>query len=189
VFDRRPIAFRWIFPLGQLALCWLMTALAYINPVSRSFCRETLRIVRMLNLPGDLLQVPINVLRGTKWDWHPSFIDGLFWAALTWPVLALIFWWFAGRAVDALLALRYQALAPRITLVESIVGGVLMLGGVVAVVEFAVRETAQIYTDPGTGLSIASGGLWALLGGLSVVARVRQSRLRRPLTKSVAGTP
>ena len=161
-----------------------MTALVQVLPVSWNFYCQTLRVIRMLNLPGDLLQVPINVLRGTRYDWHPSFIDGLVWAALSWPVLALCFWWMAGRAVDALATLRERRLGPRITLIEAIVGGLLMLFGVTAAVDIAVREAAQIYTDAGTGLSIASAGLWALLGGLSVVARVRQSRLRSVLTKS-----
>jgi hypothetical protein len=178
VFSRRPIPFRWIFPLGELTLCWLMTALVHTLPVNCSFYSQTLRIIRMLNLPGDLLQVPINLLRADKYDWHPSFISGIIWSALSWPVLALGFWWFAGRAVDALLALGDRRLGPRITPIEAILGGLLMLGGVAVVLGFALSHPAQIYTNTTTGFAIASGGLWAVLGGLSVVARFRQLRLR-----------
>jgi len=142
----------------------------------------------MLNLPGDLLQVPINLLRGDKYDWHPSFMSGLLWSALSWPVLALGFWWFAGRAVDALLVLRDRQLSLRITLIEAIVGGLLMLGGLAAVIGFALSQPAQIYTDTTTGFAIASGGLWTVLGGLPVVACFRQSCLRRRMASSaVAG--
>jgi hypothetical protein len=163
-----------------------MTALVHFLPVSWSFYCQTLRIIRMLNLPGDLLQVPINLLRADRFDWHPSFISGLVWTALSWPVLALGFWWFAGRAVDALLALRDRQFGLRITLIEAIVGGLLTLGGVGAVLGFALSHPAQIYANTTTGFAIASGGLWAVLGGLSVVARFRQSRLRRALAKSAA---
>jgi hypothetical protein len=188
VFSRPATPFRWIFPLGQLTLGWFMTALVYTLPISWNFYHQAMRIIRILDLPGDLLQVPINLFRGTKYDWHPSFINGPLWAALSWPVLALVFWWIAGRAVDALFALRYRQLGPRITLIEAIVGGVLMLGGIGVVIGFAASAPAQIYTSTTTGSAITSGGLWAVLGGLSVVARFRQQGLRSVLAKSASGT-
>jgi hypothetical protein len=164
-----------------------MTALVHTLPVGWNLYQQSMRMIRILDLPGDLLQVPINLLRGTKYDWHPHFINGLLWAALSWPVLALGFWWIAGRAVDALLALRYRQLGPRITLIEAIVGGVLMLGGLAVVVGFAVSAPTQIYTNTTTGSVITSGGLWAVLGGLSVVARFRQQRLGHALAKAAPG--
>jgi hypothetical protein len=153
-----------------------MTALVYTLPVGRNFSYQAMRIIRILDLPGDLLQVPVNLLRGTNYDWHPSFISGLLWAAFSWPVLALGFWWVAGRAADALFALRYGLLGLRITLMEAIVGGVLMLGGIAVVIGFAASAPGQIYTNTTTGSVITSGGLWTVLGGLSVVARFRQQR-------------
>jgi hypothetical protein len=90
--------------------------------------------------------------------------------------------------VDALLALRYRQLGLRITLIEAIVGGLLTSGGVLGVVSLATTKAAQIYTDVNVGFAIVASGLWAVLGGLSVVARSRQGRLRQGLAKSMAAT-
>jgi hypothetical protein len=103
-------------------------------------------------------------------------------------VLALLFWWMAGRALEALQVLGHFQIRPRITLIESIIGGVFMAGGIVLVIGLTVGEGKRVYTDFDTGLFAAAGGLWAVLGGLSVVARFRQWRLRRTLKKSASGT-
>jgi len=164
-----------------------MSTLVHVLPVPWSSYDYTLRIIRMLNLPGDLLQLPITLFRENKVDWHPAWMSGMLWAAISWPVLALVFWWMAGRAVDALVALKSSQPGPRITLIEAIVGGVLMLGGVVTVAGLAADRPADIYSNATTGFVIAAGGLWAVLGGTSVVARFRQWRLRRTLGKSAVG--
>ena len=42
-----------------------------------------------------------------------------------------------------------------------------------------VEERTKIYTDFDSAVLAAAGGLWTFLGGLTVIARFRQWRLRR----------
>jgi hypothetical protein len=188
MFKRGPIPFRWIFPLGQLLLCWFMTAATYSLPLRWLYFHYVVQIIRGLDLPGGLVQLPSIFFRVDKTAWHPPGIENALWCAISWPVLALLFWWMAGRALEALQVLGHFQIRPRITLIESIIGGVFMAGGIVLVIGLTVGEGKRVYTDFDTGLFAAAGGLWAVLGGLSVVARFRQWRLRRTLKKSASGT-
>jgi len=106
-------------------------------------------------------------------------MDLLLWRAITWPLLAAVFWWIAGRAAEALIALRHRQLRPRITVVETVVAFLIMAGGAVLIGGSVVYERGNIYTKFDSALIAIAGGLWAFLGGLSVVARFRQWRLRR----------
>ncbi len=183
----RPIHFRWIFPFGQLSLCWFMTAVVYFLPPMRwLYLNSVVQIIRCLNLPGGLLQLPITILRADKTDWHPPGVESSLWCAISWPVLALVFWWMAGRAVEALRTLGGGQIMPRVTLAEAIVGGVLMSFGLVLVVGLTISEGRQVYTNRSTGLLAATSGLWAFLGGLSVIARFRQWRLRLTRNKPIS---
>jgi cytochrome c biogenesis protein CcdA len=61
-----------------------------------------------------------------------------------------------------------------------------MTAGAFLFAGFLVGERTKIYTDFDTTLIVIAGGLWAFLGGLTVVARFRQWRLRRMLARSTA---
>ena len=177
--EPRPIPFRWIFPLGQLVLSWLLVSLVRGLPGLWIFQHYVLRIIGSLNIPGGLMQLPIAILRADHTDWHPPGIDFFLWRAISWPVLATVFWWIAGRAVEALVALRHRQLKPRITVVETVVAFLTMSAGAVLIGGSLLFERGKIYTNFDSALLAIAGGLWAFLGGLSVVACFRQWRLRR----------
>ena len=187
MFLSRPIPFRWIFPLGQLGLCWFTATAVYWSPFRWVYFHDVVLIIRGLDLPGGLLQLPITIARADKTDWHPPGIEGFLWSAISWPVLALVFWWMAGRAVEALHALGNLQIRPRITLVEAIVAGVFMAGGAVLVVGLGIEYRTRVYKEFTAAVFVAAGGLWTLLGSLSVVARFRQWRLRRTIARSSTG--
>jgi len=86
----------------------------------------------------------------------------------------MVFWWIAGRGVDALVASRRKDLVPRIGWLETVVGSLLTVSGVVAAVAIELFARANR-----SGLDELAGaaGMWAILGGLTVAARIIQSRI------------
>jgi hypothetical protein len=175
----RSVPFRWIFPFGQLALSWFITSVVYVFPSGRFFKRNIFHAVFMLNLPSGLLILPIAIFRPDHADWHPAVVEGFVWRAVTWPVVGIVFWWIAGRAVEALASLEHRQLSPRITLAETIPAFLIMAGGALVSVGLLIGERTGVYTDFDTAMFAIAGGLWAFLGGLTVVAYIRQWRLRR----------
>ncbi len=133
--------------------------------------------VTALNLPGLVIQLPYAMVSSSQREWMPEDVDFRVWRAITLPWLCLPFWWIAGRGIDALTALKHRQLAPRIRWPEVLVGSIWLAGGATILIGFLASPTADKdtqFTRVG-----ASGGLWAMLGALSVIAGFRQRRLRR----------
>ncbi|HET9838259.1 MAG TPA: hypothetical protein VFR84_08495 [Candidatus Angelobacter sp.] len=177
---RRVLPFRWIFPVGQLLLCFLLVSITMLpfGVVSWSLRARVFEFIRSLNLPGGLVQLPIMIFRADKMEWSPPNVDSQLWRAMTWPVLGMLFWWIAGRAAEALTAIKYRQVTPKIGWTETVVGFLLTVVGATFFVGFLVFS---FYESDRAGMIrlAAAGGLWALLGSLSVVARFRQWRLRK----------
>jgi len=173
----RVLPFRWLFPFGELVLCILLVSIVeqmhrYIPYV---FASHVMEAVTGINLPGVLLQLPFAILRSDHEIWRPPGVSVQLWRGITFPVSGLVFWWIAGRAAEALVAIKYGQLMPKIGWVETVVGflvmaaGATFLGGML----FGVSPSQRDWES--TRLA-AAGGLWALLGALSVVARFQQWR-------------
>lgn len=183
----RPIPFRWILPLGQLVLSLSLLSLVHAIP-GYSFWpirRAVATGVTMLNMPGTFVQLPEAMLRSSRTFWTPPGIDLQSWLAVTSCILALPFWWMAGRALEALRAVKHKLCTPRINWVETVVNFVVMSGGAVI---FATGVMFGFFVDHDP-LSLhlgAAGGLWALLGSLSVIARFRQWRVRKRMLAHAA---
>jgi hypothetical protein len=200
----RRFKFSLLLPLGQLLLC-----AALLWPVRVMIFREfhipiphiigqamfpdyvpwetqqkLLTSVTALNIPAMVIQLPYVITSPTKREWMPAGMDSRIWRAVTLPWICLPFWWIAGRAIDALLVIKSGQSVPRIGWLETITGFVLMgacgigFGGLIFGLPPADRT-------PELTRFVAGCGLWALLGGLSVIARFRQWRLRK---KQKAGT-
>ena len=120
--------------------------------------------------------MPFTMNSQTKREWAPKGMNDLLWRAVTWPFLCLPFWWIAGRAIDALSAMKRRALIPRIGLMESVIGSIWVAVGALLFLMFLIM--AAFKKDPDSTRIAAAGGLWALLGALSLIARFRQKRLR-----------
>jgi hypothetical protein len=187
----RPFPFRWVLPFGQLIVCvaLLWQAKEYIAwgfglhlPPSMfgagAFVgsETALTAVAALNLPAGLVQLPYAIFSPEHTNWMPAGMDFKVWRAVTWPFIGLVFWWLPGRGIEALSAIKYRQLLPRIGWAETIVGFLVMAAGATLLIGF-------LFVPPADRADLkkfaAAGGLWALLGGLSVVARIAQWRLRR----------
>ena len=176
----RVFPFRWIFPLGQLVLCLLLVSILeqmhrYIPYVFATHISEAIMAV---NLPGVLIQLPFALLRADHEIWRPPGMSVQLWHGIIYPVLGMVFWWIAGRAAEALVALNYRQLMPKIGWVETVAGFLVMAGGatIFGGMLFGLSPSQRDWKS--TRLA-AAGGLWALLGALSVVARFRQWRFRK----------
>jgi hypothetical protein len=191
------LRFSWLLPLGQLIFCavllfpirlmilrglniplpnWLeqIMAVGFFPWIKTDFL---LTSVTALNLPGLMIQLPYVIASPTKREWMPADVDFRVWRAITLPLLCLPFWWIAGRSMDALTALKHRQLAPRIRWPEVVVGSVWLAGGATLFVGFLVSPIAD--KDSQFTRFAASGGLWAMLGALSVIARFRQWRFEK----------
>ena len=198
------VPFRLALPLGQLVLCALILwpirglilaelglpmAVRLIGPPlffrsgpGHMFLEWSLRsgrqTVAAINLPAGLVQLPTVFLRADKTEWRPDGVDSGAWRAVTWPMLGTLFWWTAGRGLDALVAARRKALTPRIGWTETVLGFVLGTGGLVCVIAFLFTAGPDLH-DRQLQLFISSAGMWALLGSVTVAARVVQWRMRK----------
>jgi hypothetical protein len=104
------------------------------------------------------------------------------WGAVTWPIVGVIFWWIAGRGIEALIASRGRVLSPSITWAEVIVASVVIAFCLLCCIGFASDPSFRDdFIYPWPGAAVASG-LWIILGGVTVAARVIQWRMRRQLT-------
>lgn len=190
------IRFAWLLPAAELLLC-----AALLWPIRLTIVHELhiplppvieqtmvadcqrwspkqdffLVPVVALNIPAGLIQLPYSMNTPTKRTWSPKGMNDLVWRAVTWPFLCLPFWWIAGRAIDALTAMNYRLVRPRISLMETALGSIWAAFGALIFVGFLIM--AGIKKDTGSTHIAAAGGLWALLGALSLIARFRQKRL------------
>ena len=129
----------------------------------------------MLNLPSGLVQLPYVILNPSKEDWSPSGINLRTWRVISWPIVGILFWWSAGRGIEALIAGRRRRIGPRITWVETGIAAALFVFCGIAAVSLPLSG----YHDRNFPLMlwILGSGTWALLGGLTVAARAMQWRL------------
>ena len=198
------VPFRLALPLGQLVLCALILwpirglilaelglpmavrltgpPLFFRSGPGRMFLEWSLssgrQTVMAINLPAALLQLPTIFLTPDRQIWKPARVGFQTWNGVTYPVLGMVFWWLAGRGVDALVAARRKALTPKIGWPETVLGFVLGAGGLVGVIAFLFTAGPDLH-DRQLQLFISSAGMWGLLGSATVAARVVQWRMRK----------
>ncbi len=131
-----------------------------------------------LNLPVGIAQLPYIIPSREKREWAPRGMTTDAWRALSWPFAGVLFWWLAGRGVEALLASRKKIVSPRLTLPETIFAAVFVCGGVAALVGI-ITSTPDDRRDFQCLLLLAGGLLWGVLASLTITARVSQWNLRR----------
>ena len=133
----------------------------------------------MLNLPSGLVQLPYVILNPSKVDWSPSGINLRAWRVISWPIVGILFWWSAGRGIEALIAGTRRMIGPRITWLETVIAAALFLFCGIAAVSLPLSG----YHDRNFPLIlwILGSGTWALLGGLTVAARAMQWRLENQM--------
>jgi hypothetical protein len=128
----------------------------------------------MLNLPSGLVQLPYVILNPAKEDWRPRGINLRTWRVISWPIIGILFWWCAGRGIEALIAGRRRLVNPQITWPETVVAAVLFLFCGVTAVSLPLSGHDKSFP---LILWVLGSGTWALLAGLTIAARVLQWRL------------
>lgn len=198
------LPFRLALPLGQLALCALILwptrgyifyelglpestqgtplVIRFGGPLMAAFAnwsqRSGMHTVIVINLPAAVFHVPYAIFSTSHQVWTPGHVDARLWQAITSPILGMVFWWVAGRGLDALMAAARKHFVPKITWTETIIGFLLAAGGAVFVLAFVIGGGE----DRGNGefqVLAAFAGMWSVLGGLTVVARIVQWRMRK----------
>jgi hypothetical protein len=104
-----------------------------------------------------------------------------FWRAISWPVVGIVFWWIAGRSIEALAASRRRLLAPIIVWLEVLVASLVIAFSSALCVGFILDPSIREEFIYPWRLTAVAAGLWILLGAATISARVVQWRIRRQL--------
>lgn len=133
----------------------------------------------MLNLPAGLAQLPFVIISPSHQEFTPRAMELWTWRAFSWPLLGVLFWWSAGRGIEALIAVRRRSLRPRISWAEAIIGGALFLFcSVMAVAVLLEGDIGKVFS---VKLWAAGSITWAVLGAVMISARAAQWRVRKKL--------
>ena len=147
------------------------------NPEAREWA------VGALNLPGSLPDVTYAILSSAHSEWTPRGMFMWTWRDLSWPIIAIFFWWLAGRSIEALSFSRHNILLPKIRLWEVVVSLPAMTYGAIWAVLLCFDQSARKEL-PFWMLMAAFGGMWFVLGACTSLAYFVQWRLRRRLASS-----
>jgi hypothetical protein len=206
--DYRPISFRRVLPIGQLLFCALLLYPSWNGSLRSLFHIHTSRrvvingdlmmvtppsslilwthdadnafeMVSAFNAPSLIFQIPSIVLSQDRKDWHPESIDFKAWRAITWPLLALPFWWMAGRGLEAIFAAKRKIIEPAIGWTTTTISFFLMAAGSALGIGFLFAGPDR--HDLHLQVFVAGCVMWGVLASFTVVARLAQWRLRRNL--------
>jgi hypothetical protein len=130
----------------------------------------------LINIPVALVDLPYVIHNPAKTEWVPNGLDFKRWRAISWPFVGLIFWWIAGRGIEALFAARRSVIRPAIGWVETGIGVLLLLWGIMLLI--APLCAGDSDSDVPWVAICGSGILWAALGGAVVIARIAQRKIR-----------
>jgi hypothetical protein len=194
------LPYRWILPVGQLLICAVVIwpirseivfqtratirsygAVKHLEPKPNDVLPDSGDVnlnepqfgaPSMLDLPVLIIQLPYVFYNPAKTEFVPNGMSVKIWRAISWPFVGLIFWWIAGRGVEALLASRRSVIDPSIGWVETGVGVFLLACGVIILI------TGVLVGDSDWVFMAGGGAIWALLGAAIVIARIAQWRIR-----------
>ena len=99
-----------------------------------------------------------------------------YWRAITWPIAGLLFWWCAGRAIDALLAAWRSKMGPRICAVEVVGASLLAVLCLLGTIALLVDDKD---VDLTTWILLSGLVLWLLLSTSVLAAKLTQWRAAR----------
>src|SRR5580704_1414016 len=109
---------------------FLITSIPWEQFLSPEAQQQMLWIPALLDAPAMLVEIPYAILSSKHSAWSPRGFDFRLWRALTCPFGGLVFWWIAGRGIDALIAARRRLITPSITWAETGVGVFSLASGV-----------------------------------------------------------
>ncbi len=143
-----------------------------------------------LNIPVGFVQIPLIFNSPFRSEWAPPGMWIREWRAVSWPFVGMIFWWMAGRGLEAIgagvrffasskkeEAERHHRRTPRLHWIEPIIGAALVaMGSASCYVLASGNGVLGVATDY---VMAAGAGLWAALGLVMVIAGTVQWRVRR----------
>jgi hypothetical protein len=132
----------------------------------------------LLDFPVAVAQVPYILANPRKREWTPRGMLPEIWRAISWPFAGALFWWCAGRGIEALLAARRSVVYPRLALVETVFAAVLFCIGVAMLVGI-ITSTPDDRRDLQFLALVAGGLLWGVLATFTVTARIFQWRIHK----------
>ena len=133
----------------------------------------------ILNLPVHFLGLPYAVFSPAHNDWSPHGITPMDWWAISTPIVGTLFWWMAGRTIEAWLSLRAGAIQPKLRWPELFVGAAEVLSSALVIVAAVVEG----HKDRPLEVAVLTGGLiWLGLGFAGSVVWILQFHLRRKIS-------
>lgn len=133
-----------------------------------------MRVPLVLDFPVLIAQVPYVLV--THQEWIPQRMFKATWRALSWPFAGLLFWWLAGRGVEALSATFQSVIHPRLRWIEVTWAVLFLVVGIGTFIGI-VTSTPDDRRDKDFMALMYGGMLWGVLAGLTVIARFRQWRI------------
>jgi hypothetical protein len=133
----------------------------------------------ILNLPAGLLSVPYAIVNPEKTEWTPRGMNFRYWRGISWPLVGMVFWWLAGRGIEALVAAFKRKVRPPLRPVEMTVAVLFVLAGAMC---FLAPLIGRDPNDPDEILWIfmcSGGAMWFFFGSATIVAGYLQRRIRR----------
>lgn len=137
-----------------------------------------MRVPVALNFPVGIVQLPYVILSPAKTEWVPRGMLAETWRAISWPFAGVLFWWVAGRGIEALRSCREAIISPRVTLLETIFAALLVCIGIVVLVG-TIMSTPDDRRDLQFVALLVGGFLWGVLASLTLAARILQWKILR----------
>lgn len=130
-----------------------------------------------LNFPAGAVTIPVAMFSNTHEEWHPRGMFFEHWRALSWPLMGIVFWWSAGKGLEALLLAR-RSLILRLSWIHPVLGTwEVLTGGVLF--ELGLSFSTKMSGDPPPDVVAGSGLLWVVLGATTIAGFWLQRRLSR----------
>jgi hypothetical protein len=172
-------------PNGRFSIQLQPQDLKMLHDAEKNARREN--VPAALNVPLGLLQLPYTILNPERQAWVPRGMFFETWRAVSWPLIGIMFWWAAGRGLEALVAARRGIIRPRISWPEMGIASLffVIFGGVAIFLTFD-RESMR--SDPNSAILLAGCGLWAILAGVTIAARIAQWRIHVISKRTDLGT-
>ena len=148
-----------------------------------------IRAPLVLNFPVVIAQLPYILASPAKREWIPEGMFPEVWRALSWPLAGVLFWWWMGRAFEALNATRGGVLQPRLGWIDTGFAAILVLLGVVSFIGI-VTSTFDDRKDIQFMALMAGGLFWGALAEVVILTRIRQRRIvKTSTTTAPSATP
>lgn len=136
-------------------------------------------IPQVLNLPSGFVQLPYVIFSSSKDEWVPPGFELMTWRAVTWPLLGVIFWWSAGRGIEAVLSAQAREIKPALSWAEIILAIFILVFTALTAIALAANSHPERDPEFPTRLWVCASVIWFLLAGSLITAKVLQWQIAK----------